>query len=135
MLVHEGTVEEKMSRHRTESVLGVHYERVEAHTLTSSPDSSLGGGSDFLHPGLTAGEGNPFEMTHLEAMARNYKSCLDLSRNVAASIPGQTGKRGSRETQLSEVRRWLRGEPTADDLDLQAPPALRDRGSPSPSVD
>ena len=116
--MHEGTVEERMSRHRTKSVLGVQYERVESSTLTSNPISTLAGRSDFLHSGPI--EGTDFEKVHLEAMAANYRHCLQLSQNVAASIPQRAGCHGSKEAQLAEIRRWLRGEPLEDGWDLQA---------------
>lgn len=110
VLVHQGTIEEKMSRHRTKSVLGVQYECVDASSVTSSPESCLGGGSDFLHPGLTGEKGNDFEKKHLEVMVKNYRSCLELSQHVAASLPQRTGCQGTRESRLAEIRRWLNGE-------------------------
>ena len=121
--MHEGTVEERMSRHRTKSVLGVHYECITASSLMSSPESSLGSGSDFLHPGPIR-DGTAFEKKHLEAMAANYKNCLTLSQHVAASLPQRAGCRGNREEKLSEIRRWLRGEPLADRWDPQALQAI-----------
>eukprot|EP00434_Breviolum_minutum_P006551 symbB.v1.2.005781.t4/scaffold289.1/size287290/26 len=48
VLVHKGTVEERMSRHRTRSVLGVSYENVDANSLMKSPESALGEGSAFF---------------------------------------------------------------------------------------
>ena len=42
VLVHQDTVEERMSRHRTRSVLGVEYERVTGDELVTS-QSVLGG--------------------------------------------------------------------------------------------
>eukprot|EP00439_Symbiodinium_sp_Y106_P061713 s59_g9.t1 len=121
VLVHQGTIEEKMSRHRTKSVLGVQYECVDASSVTSSPESCLGGGSDFLHPGLTGEKGNDFEKKHVEVMVKNYRSCLELSQHVAASLPQRAGCQGTRESRLAEIRRWLNGESLEDGM--QASPS------------
>ena len=119
MLVHQGTIEEKMSRHRTKSVLGVQYECVDASSVTSSPESCLGGGSDFLHPGLTGEKGNDFEKKHVEVMVKNYRSCLELSQHVAASLPQRAGCQGTRESRLAEIRRWLNGESLEDGMQVR----------------
>ena len=119
VLVHQGTIEEKMSRHRTKSVLGVQYECVDASSVTSSPESCLGGGSDFLHPGLTGEKGNDFEKKHVEVMVKNYRSCLELSQHVAASLPQRAGCQGTRESRLAEIRRWLNGESLEDGMQVR----------------
>eukprot|EP00438_Fugacium_kawagutii_P009388 Skav231294 [mRNA] locus=scaffold161:236356:239613:+ [translate_table: standard] len=119
VLVHQGTVEERMSRHRTRSVLGVNYESFDANCLLTSSESTLGSGSDFFpsrHSQQLA-HFRELDEQHQSGMKKILSDCVELSKRVANSMC--TGKK-CREAKISEIRKWLRGEsspgdPGADD--------------------
>lgn len=122
VLVHQGTVEERMSRHRTRSVLGVNYESVDANSLLQSPESTLGNGSDFFpsRQKLQASSFRELDEQHQAAMKKTLAGCVELSKRVANSL--RSGKK-CREAKLSEIRKWLRGESspgTPEDQDDEA---------------
>lgn len=107
VLVHKGTVEERMSRHRTRSVLGVSYENVDANSLMKSPESALGEGSAFFQRKRLCSSFRELDQQYETALGKTLSDCVELSRRVAKSM--LRGKK-CREAKLSEIRRWLRGE-------------------------
>ncbi|CAK0839529.1 unnamed protein product [Prorocentrum cordatum] len=126
VLVHKGTVEERMSRHRTRSVAGVDYEQVPASAVCCPPLSVLRGGCLFgaqprrgrdeleLEGALAAGA------AAAAAEARSMeKACFELSTRVAGTLPGGGPRDRPRALLLSDVRAWLRG----GELRLRAPAA------------
>mmetsp|Transcript_35194 Transcript_35194/g.64269 ORF Transcript_35194/g.64269 Transcript_35194/m.64269 type:complete len:858 (-) Transcript_35194:116-2689(-) len=95
VLVHGGTVEERMSQHRTESVIGVEYERLQATEVLSSACSPL------LHSDLFGGStGSPLTTAMLTEYAAEVKQaaadtqacCLALSHRVAETLPSRRNK-------------------------------------------
>jgi len=133
VLVHQGTVEERMSRHRTRSVLGVNYESVDANSLLQSPESTLGNGSDFFpsRQKLQASSFRELDEQHQAAMKKTLAGCVELSKRVANSM--QSGKK-CREAKLSEIRKWLRGESspgTTEDQDDEVLVCSSESGSSS----
>lgn len=119
VLVHKGTVEERMSRHRTRSVLGVSYENVDANSLMKSPESALGEGSAFFQRKRLCSSFRELDQQYETALGKTLSDCVELSRRVAKSM--LRGKK-CREAKLSEIRRWLRGEssPGTQDPDDEA---------------
>ena len=107
VLVHEGTVEEEMSRHRTQSVLGVEYERVKASSLVTSPGSVLGYSSDFF-PVRRAGVGGIEEYQSI--LEDNLHRCVDLSTRVADSLPQRLQHKDRKAGSIEDVRRWLQNK-------------------------
>lgn len=135
VLVHQGTVEERMSRHRTRSVLGVNYESVDANSLLQSPESTLGNGSDFFpsRQKLQASSFRELDEQHQAAMKKTLAGCVELSKRVANSL--RSGKK-CREAKLSEIRKWLRGESspgTPEDQDDEVLVCSSESGSSSSS--
>lgn len=106
VLVHQDTVEADMSRHRTESVPGVEYERVSGNSLMG-PGSVLGDGSSY-YTDLFPVKKHCMHEVGPEDQAKlndNLEKCVSLSERVANSLPGW--RPGSNGSNIDEVRKWL----------------------------
>jgi len=123
VLVHEGTVEERMSQHRTSSVIGVHYEQISFGDLTSPPESLLEG-SVLFHTAKPLGQSVSSTLStcvnSAEASAKAMENrCFEMAKRTAANLPGGA-RRGSkagdgapvvedRQALMSAIRSWLHG--------------------------
>ena len=95
-----------MSRHRTESVPGVEYERVSGNSLMG-PGSVLGDGSSY-YTDLFPVKKHCMHEVGPEDQAKlndNLEKCVSLSERVANSLPGW--RPGSNGSNIDEVRKWL----------------------------
>ncbi|CAE8657549.1 unnamed protein product, partial [Polarella glacialis] len=120
VLVHKGTVEERMSRHRTSSVLGVKYEKLTAESVAAGALASPLAFS-ALFPAAEAAEVQPanlggfLQLADESAVAAKNaeEQILKLSRRVALTLPGGQRRGGNAkpdgggDTLLADVRRWL----------------------------
>eukprot|EP00931_Biecheleriopsis_adriatica_P089284 TRINITY_DN63436_c0_g1_i1.p1 TRINITY_DN63436_c0_g1~~TRINITY_DN63436_c0_g1_i1.p1 ORF type:complete len:924 (+),score=151.11 TRINITY_DN63436_c0_g1_i1:168-2939(+) len=135
VLVHKNTVEERMSRHRTRSVLGVEYEKVAAADFVRGAESPLAGaghlfpaadasscvktgtGEDEKTPDVAFGE---LAAHQVAAAERREQQCFQLSKRIVQTLPqrlARSKQSESKNAQLSDIRRWLQGSTLQEDED------------------
>lgn len=112
-IVHEDTVEERMSRHRTKSVPGVEYERLTLADVTSPPIARFHG-SDLFGRKAASGTGAQLDALAAAALADGAKmeaTCLAMSQRESSMMPGGSSRQshGSESKHMAKVRAWLRG--------------------------
>lgn len=125
VLVHEGTVEERMSQHRTRSVIGVQYEQVSFPELTTSPQSLLEGTTLFHNAtpnGWTLSDTLISYVKSAEDAAKAMEDqCFEMAKRTAANLPGGSRRGGKgndngdtvvaddRRALMATIRNWLHG--------------------------
>lgn len=124
VLVHEGTVEERMCQHRSSSVTGVQYERMTAKEVCARPFSPLsvsslfpsGVGFDAFGKAAALDEFRTCAAAATKASKAMDSQIAALAKKISTSLPGGRVRAGAPDQdQMVALRKWLRG----GDLELR----------------